>query len=71
MSGDVRRRLMKHKRGSKAKKLKKRSPVAPPGFVMGKTSYDRSVQKRALEEELEQYLDREKAQQAGRQADLN
>jgi hypothetical protein len=38
---------------------------------MGKTRYDRSSQKKAMEEELEQYFDGERKQQADRQTDLN
>ena len=35
---------------------RKRSPVPPPGHVMGKTSYDRAAEKEALESEVHQFL---------------
>ena len=37
-------------------KPRKRSPVPPPGYVMGKTSYDRAAEKKALEQEKKRYL---------------
>ena len=53
---------MKRKGSAKGKRPKRRAPVAPPGFVMGKTRYHRSSQKKAREEELEQYFSSEKKQ---------
>ncbi len=38
------------------KKPRKRSPVPPPGYVMGKTSYDRTAEKEKLERERQEYL---------------
>ncbi|HUU68854.1 MAG TPA: cyclophilin-like fold protein [Planctomycetota bacterium] len=35
---------------------RKRSPVPRPGFIMGKTSYDRAAQKEALEAEADAFL---------------
>ena len=35
----------------------KRSPVPPPGRVIGKTSYDRASEKEELEREVESYVD--------------
>jgi len=44
------------------KKPRKRSPVPPPGYVMGKTSYDRTEEKEALERAEKEYLhDKEQA----------
>ena len=34
---------------------RKRSPVPPPGFVMGKTSYDRSSARKALQAEVKEF----------------
>jgi len=36
-------------------KPRKRSTIPPPGFVMGKPSYDRDAEKQALESEVEQF----------------
>ena len=41
---------------------RKRSPVPPPGHVIGKTSYDRAAEKVALESEVDQFLREKKPQ---------
>ena len=38
------------------RKPRRRSPVPPPGYVMGKTSYDRAAEKEVLEQERKRYL---------------
>ena len=49
---------------SPAAQPRKRSPVPPPGYVIGKTSYDREAEKEALEAEARDFLARQSAASA-------
>ncbi len=46
------------KRKGRTQRLRRRSPVAPPTYVIGKTGYDRARTKRALVEELQELKER-------------